>query len=46
MWRHMALTSAAVLTQNTRYIDAGGGRGTYYSQTQDEILFRKHEMVL
>lgn len=25
MWRHMALTSAAVLTQLTHYIDAGGG---------------------
>ena len=25
MWRHMTLTSAAVLTQLTHYIDAGGG---------------------
>ena len=25
MWRHMSLTSAAVLTQLTHYIDAGGG---------------------
>ncbi|EBS7635417.1 FAD-binding protein [Salmonella enterica] len=25
MWRHMALTSAAVLTQLTHYINAGGG---------------------
>ncbi len=46
MWRHMALTSAAVLTQLTHYIDAGGGsREHVLFSTGMEILFRKHEMV-
>ncbi len=47
MWRHMALTSAAVLTQLTHYIDAGGGsRGAmHYSRQGWKFYSAIHEMV-